>query len=121
MSYQIMERMFAYGQPSARVWSVGLEEHCDEADLPKRIELRRNAGEYLCLHDFHNALMGRVPANVSVWNITSRIYYYLFNRTTKYGSLSEDSDILFAEILPLPRPQHNDWPDIYKEWWPGGP
>ena len=38
MSYEDMERMFAYGLPSARLWSVGLEEHCKESDLQKRID-----------------------------------------------------------------------------------
>lgn len=122
MSYEDMEQMFAYGQPAARLWSVGLEEHCDLDDLPKRIKLRENRGEYICLHEFHKALLGRVPTDVNVWNLTLKIYRSLFSRDTKFGGLDlEESDILFTEILPLPKPQHNDWPDIYKEWWPDGP
>src|SRR5438046_1263506 len=117
-----MEQMFAYGQPAARLWSVGLEEHCAENDLQKRIELRREAGEFISLDDFHMALFGRLPGDVSVLDVTLQIYEHLFGRTTKIGGLhAAESDILVTEILPLPRPQHNDWPEIYRGWWPGGP
>jgi hypothetical protein len=120
--YLAMERMFAYGQPHAQLWCVGLEEHCDDEDLPRRIELRRHLGEYISLRDFHLALYGRVPTNVRVWDLTLRLYERIFSRTTLVGEISPaNSDILLTEILPLPRPTHDKWPAVYHHWWPDGP
>jgi hypothetical protein len=122
MSYADMERMFSYGQPAAHLWSVGLEEHCGDADLPKRIELREKGGEHIGRDEFHEALLRRVPSGITAWDVTHRIYELLFGRKTKVGGLDPtESDILLTEILPLPRPQHDTWPAVYQKWWPGGP
>jgi hypothetical protein len=121
MGYADMERMFSYGQPAARLWSVGLEEHCADSDLAKRIAIRETLGEYVCIEEFHRALFGAVPVDVSVWRLTQQIYEGIFGKSTKLATLvPEESDILLAEILPLPLPQHDDWPEIYGKWWPGG-
>jgi hypothetical protein len=119
--YADMERMFAYGQPKARLWSIGLEEYCSEDELPKRIEIRSRSGEYVSLTSFHLELFEYVPQSVSVWDLTLQIYQQLFGCSTELGGLDPaSSDILLAEILPLPRPQHDRWPEIYQQWWPAG-
>lgn len=121
--YEAMAKMFAYGQQNARMWVVGLEEHCgDDADLAKRIAIRAaQPDELFDLEAFHIELMERMPAinAVPVWRNTIAIYHGVYSQPTQLGRLNpETSDVLLAEILPFPRPQNNQWPQVYHADFP---
>ncbi|KQQ96490.1 hypothetical protein [Massilia sp. Leaf139] len=120
--YEAMQELFGYGHPGARFWVVGLEEHCgDAADIQGRIDLRTaDPQRFLDVEAFHVELQGAMPAveRVSVWRIAREIYRGVYGADTEIGRLDpQRSDMLLSEILPLPRPQHNQWPEAYRGWF----
>ena len=121
--FEAMQQLFGYGHPQARMWVVGLEEHCgDAADIAQRIALRTaNPQAFLDVEEFHLQLPGGMPAieDVSVWRIARDIYRGVFDADTEVGGVDpERSDLLLSEIMPLPRPQINQWPEAYHAWFP---
>ena len=115
--------MFAYGQPNARMWLVGLEEHCgDAADLMERITIRQTQPlEYFDVVAFHQQQTQGMPEidRVPVWKVASAIYQGVYGEPTELGRLDPAaSDLLLAEILPFPRPQNNQWPAPYHAAFP---
>lgn len=118
--FAAMKKMFGYGHPAARCWVVGLEEHCDLADLEKRVACRtKNLSCFMDLEAFHLELLGKMPAiqDVNVWKNAHKIYQAVYDCDTLLGRLNPDvSDILLSEILPLPRPQFKKWPELYRNW-----
>jgi hypothetical protein len=121
--YEAMAEMFAYGQPNAKMWLIGLEEHCGDAnDLQERIDIRTTQPvEYFDLEAFHLQLTQGMPAlnQVPVWTNAHAIYQGVYNQPTEVGRLNPNvSDLLLAEILPFPRPQHELWPMAYQDEFP---
>ena len=118
--YEAMVAMFGYGQLTARMWLVGLEEHCgDETDINERIGIRTAQPELMYdVEDFHQQLAQGMPAieHVSVWSIGLQLYERTYGQPTFIGRLApHQSALLLAEILPLPRPQHHHWPAVYQQ------
>lgn len=57
--------------------------------------------------------------SVSVWRIAREIYRGVFDGDTEVGRVDPNqSDLLLSEIMPLPRPQTNHWPQAYHDWFP---
>lgn len=129
------QKWFGYGDPASKMWVVGLEEHCDAADLPARLRLRSASSGSTRILPFHAALLGspEVQGNrrakqhltrvvekwseaVPTWRIANAIYRGVFG----VSASEPDEFLFFTELLPLPRPNHSAWPPIYEEM-PGAP
>jgi hypothetical protein len=115
---EAMKQMFGYGHPQARLWVVGLEEHCeDDSDIEERIRQRSaDRRAFLDVVEFHLALGKKMPEGVAVWDHARKIYAGVYGTDTEPGRLDPTrSDLLLGEILPLPRSQHSKWPAVYQD------
>lgn len=121
MTFETMERMFGYGQQRARLWAIGIEEYSSIADLDHRAQLQGHAGAFVSLRQFHEELLGEVPKSVTVWDTALNLYEKVYGCKTVLGELDPStSDLLLAEILPLPKPGVTQWPALYQQpaFWP---
>lgn len=119
--YDEMTTLFGYGHPAARVWVVGMEEHCgDDEEVQLRIDARlADQRAFLDRVQFHEEIEVD-PGEVHVWSNARKIYLGLFGIDTDLGREDPNiSDVLLAELLPLPRSQHSDrhWPTPYREYF----
>lgn len=117
--FDAMCTLFGYGHPQARFWAIGLEEHCGgDADIHTRLETRqepRFQQAFIDRVDFHTAIEIQPQIeDVSVWRLAVALYQALYGQVTDPGRADPaTSDLVLAEILPLPRPSHNVWPAPY--------
>lgn len=131
LSLQEKEKLATFlgcGNINASIWFIGMEPGSCEAclSLEENIRVRINYfGKTISLSEAHHLLKEDNQKLSQVWLFAAKIVLSLTNTLgwndiqkvknyihTEFGT--KNGITLSAELLPLPRPSTNIWPNIYK-------